>query len=121
MKLKIILLMLSLSILSSCNNSDDVKIAVKDSDDEYQFTAYFDKNKMEKIIKVIDQNIVPTTISSDDDKIDVTTTLEDKTKFELEYEPGEVMIKLNKNENSKSSYSRIKKMCEEIKRTIGEN
>ncbi|MCF0055891.1 hypothetical protein [Dyadobacter sp. CY356] len=120
MKLKYILFMLTVSIVSSCRNSDDVKIAVKDSDDEYRFTAYFDENKTEEIVKVIDQNIAPTTIASDDDKIDVTTTLEDKTTFDLQYEPGEVMIKLNKHENSKSSYSRVKKMCEEIKNTIGE-
>ena len=111
--------MLSLSILSSCKHSGDVKISVKDSDDEYRFTAYFDEKKMDEIVKIINVNIAPTTISSDANEIDVTTTLEDKTKFDLEYSPGEVLVKINKNENSKSSYVRIKKMCEEIKRAIG--
>lgn len=119
MKLKYILLMLSISIISSCKHSDDVKISVKDSDDEYRFTAYFDEKKTDEIVKVIDQNIAPTIIHSDENEIDVTTTLEDKTKFDLQYEPGEVLIRLNKNENSKSSYNRIKKMCEEIKSVIG--
>lgn len=119
MKLKYILLMLTLSTLSSCKHSEDVKISVKDSDDEYRFTAYFDEKKTNEIVKIIDQNIAPTTISSDEDEIDVTTTLDDKTKFDLQYEPGEVLIRLNKNENSKSSYYRIKKMCEEIKSVIG--
>ena len=119
MKLKYILLLLILSILSSCKHSGDVKISVKDTDDEYTFAAYFDEKKTDDIIKVIDQNIAPTTISSDEDEIDVTTTLDDKTKFDLQYSPGDVLIKLNKNENSKSSYLRIKKMCEEIKSAIG--
>lgn len=111
--------MLSISILSSCQHSEDVKISVKDSDDEYRFTAYFDEKKTDEIVKVIDQSIAPTTIHSDENEIDVTTTLEDKTKFDLQYEPGEVLVRLNKNENTKSSYNRIKKMCEEIKSVIG--
>lgn len=111
--------MLLISILSSCKHSEDVKISVKDTDDEYTFSAYFDEKKTDEIVKVIDQNIAPTTIHSDENEIDVTTTLDDKTKFDLQYEPGEVMIKLNKNENSKSSYQRVKKMCEEIKSAIG--
>lgn len=111
--------MLTLSILSSCKHSGDIKISVKDTDDEYTFTAYFDDKKTDDVIKVIDQNTAPTTISSDEDEIDVTTTLDDKTKFDLQYAPGEVLIKLNKNENSKASYLRIKKMCGEIKNAIG--
>ncbi|GLU52562.1 hypothetical protein [Dyadobacter frigoris] len=119
MKLKFILLLLIVSISISCKHSGDVKISVKDTDEEYKFTAYFDEKKTREIVKVIDQNIAPTTISSDEDEIDVTTILDDKTKFDLQYSPGEVIIKFNKNENSKSSYIRIKKMCEEIKKAIG--
>lgn len=119
MRLKFILLLLTLSIFISCNHTGDVKISVKDTDDEYRFSAYFDKKKTDEIVKVINENIAPTTIFSDANEIDVTTILDDKTKFDLEYAPGEVMIKLNKNENSKYSYDRIKKMCEDIKKVIG--
>jgi hypothetical protein len=120
MKINYALLILTVSIfLSSCSNSGDIKIAVKDSDDEYQFTVHFDENKTSKIKRVIDDNIAPTRISSDDE-VNETTILDDKTKFDLQYDPGDVLIKLNKNENSKASYIRVKKMCEEIKKVIGE-
>jgi PBP1b-binding outer membrane lipoprotein LpoB len=120
MKINYALFFLTLSIfISSCSNSNEVKITVKDSDEEYQFSAHFDENKSSKIKRVIDDHIAPTRISSDGD-VDVTTILHDKTKFHLDYDPGDVLIRLNKNENGKASYIRIKKMCEEIKKVIGE-
>jgi hypothetical protein len=104
----------------SCYNAGDLKISVKDSDEEYQFSAHFDEHKTSEVKRVIDQSITPTRIYSEKDEVGVTTILDDKTKFDLQYDPGDVLIKLNKNENSKASYIRIKKMCEQIKKVIGE-
>jgi hypothetical protein len=104
----------------SCSSSGDLRISVKDSDEEYQFSAHFDEHKTSKVKRVIDQSIAPALISSQEDEVGVTTILENKTRFDLQYDPGDVLIKLNKNENSKASYIRIKKMCEQIKKVIGE-
>jgi hypothetical protein len=81
MKINYALRILTLSIFAvSCSNSGDIKVAVKDSAEEYQFSAHFDENKSLKIKRVIDDHIAPTHIVADED-LDVTTILDDKTKF----------------------------------------
>lgn len=110
---------LLLSISLSCFNSDDVKISVKDSDDTFEFYAKFDKSKTRKIQDFINKEIAPSSLVTDKD-LDVTTTLDDKTQFEIKESPGKVQIKLDKEDNSVASYKRIKKMCEGIKGIISE-
>lgn len=121
MKLKSIFTaaLLTSALLFSCTGSDNVSVKVKDADDYFRFTATFDKEKSVRINRFINNQIAPTRIESDRD-IDITTTLDDQTTFKWESSPGELMIYLDKEENSKASYHRIKSMCEKIKDIIAE-
>lgn len=112
-----------LLVLASCRHSNhNIKIAVKNSEDLYQFSASYNEKKTGKIENLINEKIAPTRLEwSGDDDIDVTTILEDKTRFHLESSPGELKIKLDKTQNSRDSYLRIKEMCEEIKDIIATN
>lgn len=101
----------------SCNNSENVSVKVKDADDYYRFTATFNKKKSARVNRFINSQIAPTRIESDED-IDITTKLDDQTTFRWESSPGELMIYLDKDENSEASYHRIKGMCENIKDII---
>jgi hypothetical protein len=103
----------TVALLSSCN-SGDLNIKVKDADEFYRFTAIYDEQKTPRVNAFINRSIAPTSIVSDED-IDVTTVLDDKTKFKWESSPGKMMIYLDKDENSRASYQRIKSMCQGAK------
>lgn len=117
--LSVLAAMILLSICVSCSNSKDVKISVTDSDDTYEFFAKFDRKKSRPIQDYINAKIAPSSIYTDDD-VEITTTLDDKTQFELEESPGKVRIKLDKEDNSVASYHRVKNMCEGIKKIISQ-
>jgi len=53
-------------------------------------------------------------------RADASITLDDKTTFYIRSKPGNLEIKLNKQENSAASYKKIKKMCEGIKSIVEE-
>ncbi|WP_221391715.1 hypothetical protein [Dyadobacter sp. NIV53] len=108
-----------LSVCLSCFDSEDTKISVTDSDDTYEFYAKFDKSKMGEIQNFINRKIAPSSIVTDKN-MDITTTLNDNTQFQLKESPGKIRIILDKEDNSVASYIRIKKMCEGIKGIISE-
>lgn len=102
---------------SSCRGSGDLSIKVTDNDDMYKYSANFKPEKSAEIEKFINSRIAPTHISSDGE-LDVTTILADKTIFDYEASPGELTITLDKDRNSKASYQRIKRMCQELNHVI---
>lgn len=104
---------------TSCSDNNDLKISVKDSEDFYKFTAHFDADKSEKVQEFINEKITPSHFPEDQDW-DMVTILDDKTKFKIKSSDGNLEIRLNKNENSRSSYRRVQSMCEEIKEVIME-
>lgn len=48
-------------------------------------------------------------------RTDAMITLDDKTTFYMKSNPGELKIKLNKQDNSYESYTEIKDLCEGLK------
>ncbi|SEJ22189.1 hypothetical protein SAMN05216327_107175 [Dyadobacter sp. SG02] len=103
-------------MLTSCNNGD-VSIAVKDEDDYYRFKAHFDDNLSPEVSEFLNDHIQSIRIDPERDS-KIVTILEDKTKLTVESSPGEVMIYLDKEENSRDSYHRIKNLCEGVKDVI---
>jgi hypothetical protein len=118
MKLKSLLIsqIVTLALLVACNNGD-VSIAVKDEDDYYRFRAHFDENLSPEVSDFLNDHIQPIRIDPERDS-KVITVLEDQTRLTVESSPGEVMIYLDKEENSRDSYHRIKNLCEGVKDVI---
>ncbi|MBD2701195.1 hypothetical protein IC229_11150 [Spirosoma sp. BT702] len=116
MKQIITMLLLSATVLA-CSDGD-LKIAVTDSDDTYEFSAKYDKKKTQRVQDFINQKMAPGS-NVTGDHVDITTTLDDNTRFELEEYPGKVRIKLDKEDNTEASYRRVKAMCEGVKRIVG--
>lgn len=110
---------LLLIALIACSDGHDEKISVTDSDDTYEFYAKYDKKKSQRVQDYINVKMSPSGKVTGDN-VDITATLDDKTRFELEEYPGKVRIKLDKEDNSETSYRRIKAMCEGIKEVINE-
>ena len=116
MKSLLISPMVMLAMLVSCNNGD-VSIAVKDEDDYYRFKAHFDDNLSPDVTAFLNDHISTVRIDPEKDS-KVITVLPDQTRITVESSPGEVMIYLDKDENSRDSYHRIKNLCEGVKDVI---
>jgi hypothetical protein len=119
MKIRILITALLMFTLSSCWNSHDIHVKVKDNDDAYQFSARFNRSKSPQVERVINRFIAPTHVKSDNG-LDFTTILDDRTALDIESSPGEVMIHMEKTGQNQASYLRVKRMCEAIKEAIAE-
>lgn len=108
--------MVMLAMFVSCNNGD-VSIAVKDEDDYYRFKARFDDNLSPYVSEFLNDHLSTVRIDPEKDS-KVITVLPDQTRLTVESSPGEVMIYLDKEENSRDSYHRIKNLCEGVKDVI---
>lgn len=108
-----------LMYFTSCKNPDNLSISVKDSEDVYKFSAHYDEEKTERVQHLINEGIAPNHIESTEDW-DFTTVLNDRTHVKIESAPGDLIIKLDKEENDKASYLQVKRMCEEIKGVLAE-
>ncbi|MEJ0101556.1 MAG: hypothetical protein WDO19_02880 [Bacteroidota bacterium] len=109
------------TFLSCFHRDRDIKISVKETEDVYRFTASFPESKTRKVQRLINNSISPNSFfSSPDDYLDVSTILQDKTRFSIKASPGKLSIKLDREENTVASYHRVKEMCEEIKNTLKE-
>lgn len=116
----ILVLLAAVSVVSCRHRSGDIQVKVKDTDDYYRFTAIFDEKKTQRVYDCINREIAPTHIESTED-IDIETILDDKTRFKWESSPGELLIYIDKDENSQASYHRIRNMCERIKTIVGDS
>ncbi len=97
-------------------NRDNINISVKESTDEYKFSAEFNEKRSKKVQQFMDDFLDQNTFRNAE--LDADITLDDGTKFYIELHPGEIKIKLNKRKNSLESYQKIKKMGEEIKQIL---
>ncbi|WP_428329014.1 hypothetical protein [Mucilaginibacter sp.] len=96
-------------------NSNDISIAVTNTNDDYSLTATYDPSQTGRVQDYINKSIAPNGLfKSDHDYFDVTTTLQDHTNFYIKASPGKLTIDIDKKKNSYSSYMRIKKMCEGV-------
>ena len=114
--------LLAISVCFSCSNfhnGHNINISISESSHKYRLSAYYGRANYEKVHRYINECIQPTRL--DGDYVDVTTTLEDKTTFYIKSTSGELLIKLDKRENSEASYRRIKKICEGIKEVLKDN
>jgi hypothetical protein len=107
--------------LSACHvhrgNNHDLSVSVKESEDEYQFTASFDEDKTRKV-----QNFISNYTGEDGlfkngghVEIDANTTLDDNAQIYIRCHPGRLKIKFDRDDNSAISYEHAKEMCEGIK------
>lgn len=97
-------------------NGDNINISVKETVEEYKFSAEFNKNQSKKVQEYMDDFLNQHTFRNAE--IDADMTLDDHTKFYVKTMPGEVKIKLNKEKNTVESYHKIKEMGEGIKRVL---
>jgi hypothetical protein len=126
MKKYIVSLPLGLLIIagmSSCfHHHNDISISVSDDEDEYEMDANYRRNKSHAVQVYLNDHLLNNSnVSIRNGFVDDEVVLADKTTFYLNTNPGELSIKINKNENSEESCERIKQVCEELKQILADN
>lgn len=111
-----------LNLLTSCNyygDNHNTSISFKESSHSYSMKAHFNKNKMRDVEEYMDNKIGKrSNMSFAKAQIDGKLALDDNTTFYIRKSPGNIEIKLDKDENSEDSYLEIKSLCQGIKKVI---
>lgn len=109
--------------MSSCfHHRHDMSIAVSDDEDEYGMDADYGKNKSHAVQVYLNNHLLASSNTSiHNGFVDDKVTLDDETTFYINANPGELSIRINKNENSEESCERVKRICEDIKVIIEDN
>ena len=123
-KVTIILLacFIFMNLSTSCNyygDNHNTNISYKETSEYFSMKAHFNKNKMRDVEEYMNDKIGKSSnMSFANTQIDGKLTLDDQTTFYLKKSPGNLEIKLDKDENSDVSYNEIKSMCQGIKKVI---
>ena len=111
------------SMMSSCFHlHHDISISVSDDEDEYEMEADYRKNQSHAVQVYLNNHLLNNRgVSIHNGFVDDEITLDDKTTFYINTNPGELSIRINKNENSEESCERVKQICEELKQILADN
>ena len=109
--------------MSSCfHHRHDISISVSDDEDEYEMEADYRKNQSHAVQVYLNNHLLNnSSVSIHNGYVDDEITLDDKTTFYINTNPGELSIRINKNKNSEESCERVKQICEELKQILADN
>jgi len=100
--------------LSACgfnHRNGSISMSTKDDADNLNFTAKYPENKTDATQSYIETFFKEDRIfSSVTDSKKVEIKLKDGTQFYLSYEPGLISINFDRDKNSNTSYTQMKKM-----------
>lgn len=104
---------------TSCKHHD-LDISVKETDKTYRFSADFDKKHTEKVREYLKEKILhPNGVfMKTEHDWDETVIMNDKTKLDLDFSPGELDFELDKKVNSESSLDNAREWAKELKAAI---
>ena len=114
-KESIVWLTLICCALVSCWHHNRNEIKVSESPNYYSMDAWFHEYRTEDVEEYMDDKIGrENNISFLHRRIDGRLTLDDHTTFFIQKIPGHIRIRLDKKQNSRDSYRKIKSLCEGI-------
>ena len=122
--LSIVLALIILAALPSCFhfNDHDISISISDDDDEYEMDAAFSRNQTHAVQVYLNDHLFNKgTKLNHYDFVDKEITLDDKTTFYINSNPGSLHIKIDKTENSEEQCERIRVACEDLKEILADN
>jgi hypothetical protein len=122
--ISIVLALMIVAGMSSCFhfNDHDISISVSDDDDEYEMDADYSRRQTHDVQVYLNDHLLNGKIKlKHNDHIDREITLDDKTTFYINSEPGSLNIKINKTQNSEEQCERIREACEDLKEILARN
>lgn len=112
----ILFALLCISAISCRHSNHDLQITYNDSDHEYSMVADFNNRKMREVEYYLNRELGSSNnISFSNTHTNATFTLDDQTTFYLRKHAGHIKIKLDKDENSRAAYRKMKSVCEGMK------
>ena len=107
---------LFVSVCVSCSqlgNNGNINITLSESEHDYKVLAHYPEENTKKVERYLTKKIGrKSNVSFRNTQIDAQLTLDDGTTFYMKNQPGNLIIKLNKDENSDASYKEIKALGE---------
>jgi hypothetical protein len=105
------------------SNSDDVSISIRESDEVYKMSASFDERKTRMVKNYISDYTGDNGLfkSGGNVVMDAETTFGDNINVYIKFRPGQLKIKLDKDENSEQAYREVKDMCEGIRELLADH
>ena len=122
--LSIVLGLVILAAMPSCFhfNDHDISISVSDDDDEYEMDADYSRSQTHAVQVYLNDHLLNGEIRlKHNDHIDKEITLDDKTTFYINSEPGSLNIKIDKTKNSEEQCERVRQACEDLKGILADN
>jgi hypothetical protein len=119
MKYVYLFLLLTITISACSHHRNETSVTVKDSHRYYYLEASFNENLTHDVERYLNDKI-----GQSDPSIliegagDRRITLSDHSSFHLVTEPGYVKLKLDKDQNTKASYQRIRSICQGLKAVV---
>jgi hypothetical protein len=98
----------------------DISIRVKETDDVYQLSASYDREKTGRLQRYMDDQLNAHHLFHNS-RMDAEVTLDDKTIFYVKTSPGKLLIKFDKHKNDEAACARMKGLGEHIKEKLTEN
>ena len=115
----IVTLFLLVLIFTSCSGNKDLKVSVKDSDEEFVFTARYDRKKTVEVQQYVNKSLKPNRIFSDHEEDAVKDVkLANGSTFHVESTPGDLLVTFNKQDNSDAAYYEMRELCKGIREIV---
>jgi hypothetical protein len=112
-------LFLSMTISACRHHGNETSVTVKDSHRYYYLEASFNEDLTHDVERYLNDKIGQSDPSIlIDGSGERRITLSDHSSFHLVTEPGYVELKLDKGQNSKASYQRIRSICQGLKNVV---
>ena len=122
--LSIVLALMVLAALSSCFhfNDHDISISTSDDDNEYEMDADYKRSQTHAVQVYLNDHLLNGEVKlKRNGYVDREITLDDKTTFHINSNPGSLNIRIDKTENSEESCERIRVACEDLKEILADN
>lgn len=122
--ISVVLGLMILATTPSCFhfNDHDISIAISDDDDEYEMDAAYKRSQTHAVQVYLNDHLLNGEIKlRHNDHVDKEITLDDKTTFYINTNPGNLYIKIDKTENSEESCERVRQTCEDLKEILADN
>lgn len=104
---------------STTVNNGSTTAKISENETTYKLELSFNKNKVMDVYRYINSSIKPSSLfTSEDDRLDISTSLRDGTTFRIKAYRGELSITFDKRSNSPEAYNRIKELCEGVKKIV---
>jgi hypothetical protein len=112
--------LMMIAAMSSCfHHRHDISISVSDDEDEYEMEADYRRNQSHAVQVYLNDHLLSNSnVSIRNGFVDDEVTLDDKTTFYINSNPGELNIRIKKNENSEEQCEKIRQACEDLKEIL---